>query len=281
MRGENVIEKNPDQRQLTTRYTEEALRFIEEQKAKPFFLYLAHNMPHVPLFVSDKFAGKSPRGLYGDVVMELDWSVGQILARVKQLGLDERTLLIFTSDNGPWLHYGIDGGSAGMLRDGKISTWEGGVRVPAIARWPGKIPAGRRCDAIAGNLDFLPTFAHLAGTQVAQDRAIDGGDLSDLLTGKTEQGPHRYFQYLGASPEKQVNYRGIRDDRWKLVLSVGQDGKIKAEELYDLGADPGERFDRLKQHPEIADRLAAAAQEFYSELRANLRPAGKRQRASK
>jgi arylsulfatase A-like enzyme len=170
MRGSKVIESNPDQRQLTTRYTEAALQFIEAQRERPFFLYLAHNMPHVPLFVSEKFAGQSARGLYGDVIMEIDWSVGQIMARLRMLGLDERTLVVFTSDNGPWLGYGIDGESAGPLREGKGTTWESGLRVPAIFRWPGKIPAGRRTDAVAANFDLLPTVARLAGSTLATNR---------------------------------------------------------------------------------------------------------------
>lgn len=278
MRNDTVVEKNPDLRQLTTRYTEAALQFIDAQRDRPFFLYLAHNMPHVPLFVSEKFAGKSKRGLYGDVIMELDWSVGQILARLKKLGLDERTLVVFTSDNGPWLGYGIDGGSAGPLRDGKGTTWEGGVRVPAIFRWPGKIPAGRRTDAVAGNIDILPTVARLAGTTAPKDRTIDGRDLWPVLSGESKDSPHEHFHYLAGSAEGAVNYHGIRDDRWKLTVTVGPDGKVAGKELYDLGPDTGEKFDRFKQHPEIAQRLAGAAQAFYDELRANLRPAGKRAR---
>lgn len=278
MRNDTVVEKNPDLRQLTTRYTEAALQFIDDQRDRPFFLYLAHNMPHVPLFVSEKFAGKSKRGLYGDVIMELDWSVGQILSRLKKLGLDERTLVVFTSDNGPWLGYGIDGGSAGPLRDGKGTTWEGGVRVPAIFRWPGRIPAGRRTDAIAGNIDILPTLARLAGTAAPKDRTLDGRDLWPVLSGESNRSPHEHFHYLGGSAEGAVNYHGIRDDRWKLTVTVGSDGKVAGKELYDLGPDTGEKFDRFKQHPEIAQRLAVAAQAFYDELRANLRPAGKRDR---
>jgi arylsulfatase A len=274
MRGEKVIEKKPDQRQLTTRYTDEALKFIEANRGGPFFLYLAHSMPHVPLFVSDRHAGKSARGLYGDVIMEIDWSTGQILGKLKALNLDEKTLVVFTSDNGPWLQYGIDGGSAGPLRDGKATTWEGGMRVPGIARWPGKIPAGRRTDAIAGNLDFLPTFAHLAGATVPSDRILDGRNLWPLLAGETEQGPHEYFHYFGGSPNNVVNYRGIRDQRWKLVLSV-EGEKVAGQELYDLGADVGEKFDRMKDHPEIVAKLEVVAQKFYTELLKNRRPAGK------
>lgn len=276
MRGEKVIETNPDQRQLTTRYTEAALQFIEAQREKPFFLYLAHNMPHVPLFVSEKFAGKSARGLYGDVMMEIDWSVGQITAKLRELGLDERTLVIYTSDNGPWLGYGIDGGSAGPLREGKGTTWEGGMRVPAIFRWPGKIPAGGRTDAIAANFDLLPTVARFAGATPPAERKIDGRDLGPLLTGQTPRGPHEFFHYTGGSMEGRVNYRGIRDARWKLVVEAGEDGKLAPTELYDLGADISEKFNRASKHPDVVERLRAAAQNFYDEIRANTRPAGKR-----
>ncbi|MEW6306425.1 MAG: sulfatase, partial [Verrucomicrobiota bacterium] len=258
MRGSAVIEKNPDQRQLTTRYTEAALAFIEKQRDKPFFIYLAHSMPHVPIFVSEKFAGKSPRGLYGDVIMEIDWSVGQILGRLKALDLDEQTLVVFTSDNGPWLQYGIDAGSAGPLRDGKGTTWEGGVRVPGIFRWPGKIPAGRRTDGIAGNVDLLPTLAHVANAPLPKDRVLDGVNLWPLLAGATDKSPREYFHYMGGSPGGAVNYRGVRDARWKLVVAV-KDGNLVAQELYDLGADISEKFDRLKAHPDVAQRLETEA----------------------
>jgi arylsulfatase A len=278
LRDDRVVENNPDQRQLTTRYTEASLEFIAEKRDRPFFLYLAHHMPHVPLFVSEKFAGKSKRGLYGDVLMELDWSVGQIMARLKSLGLDHNTLVVFTSDNGPWLHYGIDGGSAGPLRDGKGTTWEGGVRVPAIFRWPAGIPAGRRTGAVAANFDLLPTFARLAGGAAPADRTLDGRDLGPLLRGETETGPHDHFHYLGGSAlPGVVQYRGIRDARWKLVVTVA-DHRLAAAELYDLDVDLGEKFDRLKQHPEIAARLLPVAQAFYDDLRAHIRPAGQRAR---
>lgn len=274
MRDEQVYELNPDQRQLTTRYTDEALTFIEQHKAGPFFLYLAHNMPHVPLFVSKKFAGKSARGLYGDVVQEVDWSVGQILDKLQSLGLDETTLVIFTTDNGPWLAYGIDGGSAGPLRDGKGTTWEGGVRVPAVFRWPGHIPGGRRTDAVAGNLDLMPTIAGLAGQSPPSDRVIDGRDLWPLLSGASDKSPHEFFHYMNGSPEGEVNYQAIRDERWKLTVEV-KEGKLVPKELYDLDADVSERFDRLKQFPEDVQRLQGAAQEFYDEVRQKIRPAGK------
>ncbi len=166
--GEETVELNPDQTTLTTRYTERALRFIDQNQDRPFFLYVAHNMPHVPLHVSQKYEGKSKQGLYGDVIEEIDWSVGQILAALKSHGLDERTLVIFISDNGPWLSYGPHAGSAGPLREGKGTTFEGGVRVPCLMRWPGKIPAGTVCHEPAMTIDILPTLARLVGVELPE-----------------------------------------------------------------------------------------------------------------
>jgi arylsulfatase A len=276
MRQEKTIEENPDQTQLTTRYTAAALQFIETNRERPFFLYLAHAMPHVPLFVSDKFEGKSARGLYGDVIMEVDWSCGEILNKLKELELDDKTIVVFTSDNGPWLGYGIDGGSAGLLREGKGSSWEGGVRVPAIFRWPGHIPAGRRSDAMAGNIDLLPTVTAIAGGDLPDDRVLDGRDLTPLLIGETQEGPHEYYHYHGGSrPNRPVNYRGIRDQRWKLIVRTDVENKVTPVELYDLAADPAEKYDRLKQHADVAERLLVAAQEFHTELIAGRRPVGR------
>ena len=275
MRDEKTIEENPDQTQLTTRYTRAAIEFIEANRDEPFFLYLAHAMPHVPLFVSDKFAGKSRRGLYGDVIMEIDWSCGQIIDKLRELDIEKKTLVIFTSDNGPWLGYGIDGGSAGPFRDGKGTTWEGGMRVPGIFYWPGKIPAGRRTDAVAGNLDLLPTIAHVTGAKVPDDRTIDGKNLWPLLAGESDKSPHEYFHYFGgARPGGPPSYRAIRDDRWKLILKRSGDD-VAAAELYDLGNDPSEKFDRVKQHPEVADRLLNAAQRFHADILRNRRPVGR------
>lgn len=276
MVNEKVVERNPDIRQLTTRYTEEALEFISEQKDKPFFLYLAHHLPHVPLAVSEKFDGKSFRGLYGDVMMEIDWSVGSILQKLKELGLDENTMVVYTSDNGPWLQYGIDGGSAGPLRDGKGTVYEGGVRVPAIFRWPGKIQSGQTTGAIAGNLDLLPTLAGLAGAKTPNDRVIDGLDIWPVLSGKSAKSPHEYFHYMAGSREGEANYLAIRDERWKLLVNTDDQGKVVPKELYDLGADISEKFNRVEQHPEIVARLAAEAQKFYNDLKKNMRPAGHR-----
>src|SRR5207253_295899 len=163
--GDKVVQTNPDQSKLTSWYTERAVQFIARNKDRPFFLYVAHNMPHVPLFVSDRFKGKSERGLYGDAIMEIDWSVGQILEALNRHGLDEKTLVVFTSDNGPWLLYGNHAGSALPLREGKTTTFDGGVREPCIMRWPGKSPAGTVCRELAATMDVLPTFAKLAGAE--------------------------------------------------------------------------------------------------------------------
>ncbi|MCK4628408.1 MAG: sulfatase, partial [Sedimentisphaerales bacterium] len=195
--GNKTIEHNPDQSQLTTWYTERAVKFIDKNKERPFFLYVAHNMPHVPLFVSDKFKGKSKRGLYGDVIMEIDWSVGQILAALKRNGLDENTLVIFTSDNGPWLNYGDHGGCALPLREGKGTMWEGGQREPCIMRWPGKIPAGTTCQEPAMTIDLLPTIARLTKTKLPKHK-IDGKDIWPLMAGQGgAKCPHEalYFYY--------------------------------------------------------------------------------------
>lgn len=275
MRGTEVIELNPDQTQLTERYTEAALKFIESNREGPFLLYLAHAMPHVPLFVSERFRGKSSRGLYGDVMMEIDWSCGAILKRLKRLGIEKDTLVIYTSDNGPWLQYGIDGGSAGPLRAGKGSVWEGGVRVPGIFYWPGHIPGARRTDTIAGTLDVLPTVAHLAGAEMPRDRVHDGVNLWPLLSGKTSTGPRKYFHYFsGTRPGAPANLRGVRDARWKLLIRNEKDGLVRATDLYDLGADPSERFNRLEAHPETANRLLKEAVRFRTELRTQQRPFG-------
>ncbi len=273
--GEQAIETNPDQMRLTTLYTEKALEFITHQRGRPFFLYLAHAMPHVPLFVSEKFKGKSARGLYGDAIMEIDWSVGQIMAKLQELGIDEQTMVLYTSDNGPWLAYGIDGGSAGPLRDGKSSVYEGGMRVPGIVRWPRRIPAGRRTAEIAANIDVLPTLALLAGASLPTDRVIDGKDLWPLMSGETSESPHEYFYYCdGSRPGAPPNVGAVRDRRWKLHLKR-QQGTLVGTELYDLEGDISEHRNRLADHPDIAARLERAARAFADELAAHTRPLGR------
>jgi arylsulfatase A-like enzyme len=295
--GERVVDADvspDDQAQLTTWYTERAVDFIDRNAGKrPFFLYLPHTMVHVPLFVSDKFRGKSGAGLYGDVVMELDWSVGQVLAALKRGGVDEETLVVFTSDNGPWLVFGNHGGSAGPLREGKMTMWEGGCRVPCVMRWPGCIPAESRCDELAVSFDLLPTIAGLIGAELPDDRPIDGKDLTPLLTGDTPS-PHEVFccYYSG-------ELRGVRDRRWKLILphaypspqpgAVGRDGKSgrlrtlrTGRALYDLKSDPGETINVAAEHPEIVARLEEHVEKARQDLGdkltgrkgANVRPRG-------
>lgn len=192
---ERVIDTLENQSQLTTQITERAVDFIERHQQEPFFLYVAHPQPHVPLFVSDKFKGKSPRGLYGDVIMEIDWSVGQLLQALKQYGIDERTLVIFTSDNGPWLSYGTHSGSAGPLREGKGTAFEGGQREPCIVRYPGKIPAGKVIDVPLMTIDILPTIAALTQSRLPE-KVIDGKNAWPVLTGASRESPHEaYFFY--------------------------------------------------------------------------------------
>jgi arylsulfatase A-like enzyme len=276
--GEKTIETNPDQTKLTTWYTEHAVKFIEKNKDRPFFLYVPHNMPHVPIHVSDKFKGKSKQGLYGDVISEIDWSVGEILAALKKHNLDEQTLVMFASDNGPWLSYGNHAGSAGPLREGKGTTWEGGVREPCIMRWPGKIPAGAVCREPAMTIDILPTFAKLAGAEPAKNK-IDGLDIWPLMAAKPgAKSPHDAY-YFYWDRELQA----LRSGKWKLHFphnfrtlagkSGGTDGKPAAYTqektelaLYDLEADPGEKTNVAEQQPDVVKRLKELADKMREEL---------------
>lgn len=276
--GETVLERDPDQRNLTTWYTERAVGFIHKNRDRPFFLYVPHSMPHVPLFVSDKRAGKCEQGLYGDVIQEIDWSVGQIMETLKQEGLERNTLVIFTTDNGPWLSYGNHAGSAGPFREGKGTSFEGGVRVPAIFRWPGKIPPGKVCREPAMTIDVLPTVARIAGAELPGDRTIDGKDIRPLLTGeKGAKSPHEalYF-YWGRGLE------AVRSGRWKLhfphdyrslVGAPGKDGMPDGYQtrkiglsLFDLEADPGETTDLAAKHPDVVERLTRQAETAREDL---------------
>jgi arylsulfatase A-like enzyme len=275
---EKVVATNPDQKDLTTWYADRAVGFIKENKDRPFFLYLAHSMPHVPLFVSEKHANHTTRGLFGDVIEEVDWSVGRILATLEEQGLDRQTLVIFTSDNGPWLSYGNHAGSAGPLREGKGTSFEGGVREPFAARWPGKIPAGSVCREPAMTIDLLPTFAALAGVDRSGDRPIDGRDISPLLTGQTDaRSPHDvlYF-YWGRE------LQALRSGRWKLHFphqyrslagAPGADGKpgpyrdrVIGLSLFDLESDPGETTDLAARHPDVVERLSRLADAAREDL---------------
>ena len=267
-----------DQARLTTWYTQRAVRFIEKNKEQPFFLYVPHSMPHVPLFVSEKFAGKSKRGLYGDVISEIDWSVGEILAALKQHGLDEHTLVIFTSDNGPWLSYGNHAGTALPLREGKGTTWDGGQREPCIMRWPGKIPAGAVCTDLAATIDILPTLAGLAGAEVPGDRIIDGKDIWPLMAGEPNaKSPHEayYFYWIR-------NLQAVRSGKWKLHLPheyrslKGEPGhggrpglyvqRKTGLALYDLENDIGESTNVADKHPEVVQRLQELVEHAREDL---------------
>lgn len=268
-----------DQEQLTTQYAGRAASFIERNKERPFLLYVAPNMPHVPLYVSSKFKGKSERGLYGDVIMEIDWAVGEILGAIKKHGLDEQTLVIFTSDNGPWLSYGNHGGSAGPLREGKGTSFDGGHREPFIARWPGKIPADSVCPEPAMTIDLLPTIARLAGAKLPEHK-IDGLDIWPLLAGDSSaKNPHEaYFHYYA-----QNELQAVRSGDWKLFFphqarsmtgqTPGKDGipgKYRqldvALELYNLRDDLGETKNVAAENPEIVARLQALAEKAREDM---------------
>ncbi len=275
--GEKAIAHNPDQSLLTTWCTERAVAFIEQHKDQPFFLYVPHSMPHVPLYVSDKFKGKSEQGLYGDVIMEIDWSVGQILGALKKHGLDENTLVIYTSDNGPWLSYGNHAGSAQPLREGKGTIWDGGVREPTIMRWPGKIPAGRVCREPAMTIDILPTIAGLVGAELPAHK-IDGKDVWPLLSGQpgATSPQEAYYFYWGQ------HLQGIRSGKWKLHFpheyrslkgEPGRDGlpgqymqRETGLALYDMENDIEERHNVAGQYPEVVKRLQTLAEKARKEL---------------
>ena len=247
--NDKVVEQPAKQATLTQRYTARAIRFIEASKSGPFFLYFPHTFPHVPLFASGDFKDKSLRGLYGDVVEELDWSVGQILATLRRLGLAERTLVVFTSDNGPWLIMRRRGGSAGLLRGGKGSTWEGGMREPTLAWWPGKIKPGSVCTEMTSTLDVFPTCLALAGVKPPADRVIDGQDMMPALLG-AGKGREVMFFYRGA------RLYAVRKGPWKahLITQAGYRDKPKQHEtplLYHLEHDPSEQYDLAKRNPAI------------------------------
>lgn len=269
-----VIEVNPDQRLLTRRYTERAVDFIQRKKAESFFLYVPHNMPHTPLFVSDRFAGKSKRGMYGDVVAEIDWSVGEILKAIKMAGIDERTIVLFTSDNGPWLIFGDHGGSAGPLSGGKKQTLEGGMRVPMIARWPGRIPKARVSDKVVTSLDLAPTLAAMAGDK-KPTKGVDGRDVRPWFHGKNGViGANQPFYYFW-----EQELRAVRHGRWKLQIEhidaqapdpkgIGRGGvrgdvirESRSQALYDLSNDPSETNDLSDRFPDKKKAMLELAKE--------------------
>lgn len=277
-RNTAVIDTLDDQSMLTTNYTEEAIKFIEESKDKPFFLYLAHSMTHVPLYVSDKFKGKSEQGLYGDVMMEVDWSVGQVRKKIEELGLAENTIIIFTSDNGPWLSYGGHSGITGGLREGKGTSWDGGIREPGIFVWPDHFPAGKVEEQAAMTIDILPTLAEITGSQLPE-LPIDGRSILPILEGK-ELAPKPYFAYYNRNELQTVIF-----GKWKLVFphayrsipegtTMRNDGipvkyhmlKLEKAALFDLSSDPNETTDVSERNSEILAKL----NQFATEARADM-----------
>lgn len=254
-RNEELAARPGDQTQLTRLYTEKAQRFIREHKREPFFLYFAHTFPHVPLFASGQFRGTSRRGLYGDVVEELDWSVGQILETLRRERLAKNTLVFFTSDNGPWLIMNQQGGSAGLLRDGKGSTWEGGMRVPGIAWGPGQIKPGVVNTNLMCMVDLFPTALKMAGASLPGDRIIDGLDMSAMLLKGAPSPRHSMFYYRGAK------LYAVRKDQWKLHLFTQKGyGQPKPDVhepplLFNLNNDPGETFNVSTNHPAVVAEL--------------------------
>jgi arylsulfatase A-like enzyme len=297
--GEKVVELDPDQSQFTKRFTSRAIDFIERHASQPFFLYLPHVMPHVPIFASDEFKGQSQAGLYGDVLEELDWSVGEILATLKRLDLDEKTIVIFISDNGPFLSYGEHAGSAAPLREGKLTTFEGGIRVPCLVRWSGRVPAGRVCAEPFMGIDWLPTLTEIIGGK-ASALPIDGLSAKGLVLGEAgAKSPHEsLFFYSGTA------LQAVRSESWKLhfphpyITPAGEPGrggkpsnfgklapasiKLSGVEgiatrhgyrieqlelsLFDLNADPGEQNNVAAEHADVVKRLTSLADTARKEL---------------
>lgn len=274
-----VLTSLEDQNKLTTLYTERAVDFINRNKDNPFFLYVPHTMPHVPLGVSDQFRGKTEKGMYGDVIEEIDWGVGQILQALDNNGLTDNTLVIFTTDNGPWLNFGDHAGSAAGLREGKLTTWDGGQRVPCIMRWPGVIPEGKTCNKLASTIDFLPTIAGIIGAELPEKK-IDGVDILPLMKGDIEANPREsVLYYLG-----QNELRGVRKGNWKLVLphtyasyelglpaNGGYPGKrvqvqLDSMLLFNMMHDPGERNNVIELYPEKLEELLKVVEAAREDL---------------
>ena len=257
LRDTEVIERPVNQETITRRYAEEAVAFIREHAEEPFFLYLAHSMPHTPLFRSAAFAGHSKAGLYGDVIEEIDWSVGQVMQTLEEEGIAEHTLVFFTSDNGPWLIFRTHGGSAGLLRDGKGTTYEGGMRSPALAWWPGAVPPGAVNSALVTAMDVFPTVLGMAGVPVPDDRVIDGMDIGNILRGSDEEAHDMILYYRG------TRIFAARVGPWKAHFItqrayIGDDPVSHDTPILNhLEHDPSERFDVSAEHPEVLEEIAA------------------------
>lgn len=280
--GNKKVGEVPDlagQDKLTTEYTRRAVKFIEENKKGPFFLYLPHSMVHIPLGVSEKFKGKSKQGMFGDVMMEVDWSIGEIMKVLEKNGMEKNTLVIFTSDNGPWLNFGNHAGTTGGLREGKGTSWEGGQRVPCIMRWPGVIPEGVICNKLASSIDILPTLAAITGASLPEKK-IDGISILPLMHGEKDASPRHEFYYYYQSNSLEA----VQRDYWKLVLphkyrtyrnqKPGIDGfpgptaseTVNDTELYDLRRDPGEWYNVAAFYPQKVRELEALAEKARQDL---------------
>ncbi len=262
------VERPANQHTLTARYTEKAVEFITQHQSEPFFVYLAHNLPHIPLYAGSQHRGTSRRGLFGDVVEEIDAGVGEILATLKQLELDKKTLVVFTSDNGPWLPFHTHGGSAGLLREGKGTTFEGGMREPTLFWWPGRIEPGVQIE-MGATMDLLPTFCALADVKAPTDRTLDGYDLSPLLLGQTDESARDRVFYW-----REEKLWAVRVGPWKahfITQGCYGIGPQRAEhdppELYHLEHDPSEKYNVADDHPEVIQRLVAIAREHQLGLK--------------
>lgn len=273
------VQSLEDQALLTQKYTQRSVDFINRNKKKPFFLYLAHSMPHVPINASEPFKGKSKQGMYGDVMMEIDWSVGEVLKAIRDNGLDNNTLIIFTSDNGPWMNFGNHAGSTAGLREAKGSSFEGGMRVPCLMRWKGTMVGGQICNSLSSTIDILPTIAELLQLQLPAHK-IDGISLASIVKGDVGAAPRKEFYYY----YRKNNLEAVRMDEWKLVLphpgrtyenyEAGKDGFPGSvnenfpfgKALYDLRRDPGERYDVKTQFPDIVKELEILAEKARVDL---------------
>ncbi len=282
--NERVVEYNPDVNTLTQRLTDKTIDFIRSHKDQPFFVYLPYSLPHVPLGASEQFREQSEAGLYGDAVMEIDWSAGQIVKALKELNIEQNTLLIFSSDNGPWLSYGNHAGSAGQLREGKGTTFDGGQRVPFIAQMPGIIPGGSTCEQLATTLDVLPTILEI--TNQPLHKPVDGQSIYQLLTTTLAESPHEAFFFMNGR-----RVEGVRSGKWKLhvphryrvVQTPGHDGQSGNQDnyggsiglaLFDIEKDKAETNNVAQRHPDVVKQLTQLILDFEYDILKNSRPAG-------
>jgi arylsulfatase len=291
-RNDEVVDPNPDQNLLAEQFTEAAVKFVRTKRDQPFFLYLAYSAPHIPLHVSERFRGKSARGLYGDVVECMDWGVGEVLKAVDESGLTNQTLVVLTSDNGPDTRGPYDKrGQAFPLRAAKATTREGGVRVPCVMRWPANIPSGLVCREIASSMDLLPTLAGIVDAHLPEDRILDGKVILPLMTEPNAASPHEAFYYYNLN-----KLEAVRSENWKLVFprtpmddapyqrkKNAKPEQLLPEALYDLTVDVGETQNLIEQHPDVARRLRALAQRMRGDIGdsttgqvgKNIRPVGR------